>query len=86
MILGIAFHVLLIKYRDLFPKPGPDSDQQKFDLEIDRTMGGRRPPTNDATPDANAFGFYIMSGMKLQKLSTFDALIIFQALRMNLHQ
>jgi chitinase len=48
----------------LFPQPGPDSDKQKFDVEIDSTMGGEKPSGNSADPNDNAFGFYIMSGMK----------------------
>lgn len=49
-------------YRDLFPTPGPESDTEKLDIKLDRTMGGNRDVPQSTSPDDSAFGFYIMSG------------------------
>lgn len=54
--------LLLTVYRDLFPHPGPDSDTEKLDIKLDRTMGGQKSAGNSINPDDNAFGFYILTG------------------------
>jgi chitinase len=68
---------VLIEDRNLFPTPGPDSDKQRLDLEIDRTIGGRKEASNDDSPDANAFGFHIMSGGSFKYFSFWVVLTIF---------
>ncbi|ORY04392.1 hypothetical protein BCR34DRAFT_572769 [Clohesyomyces aquaticus] len=54
---------------DLFPSVGPDSNTEKLDIKLDKTMGGNRDAPNSNNPDDNAFGFYIMSGPQ-QELTT----------------
>ena len=64
---------LPVPLEDLFPTniPIPDDDTQKMDIKIDRTMGGQRTAGNDADPNNNAFGFYIMSGPE-NEITTFN--------------
>jgi chitinase len=62
---------LPIPLQNLFPdwQDIPDSDEQKFEVEMDETMGGQRKATKDDHPDANSFGWHIMSGPDYQLLS-----------------
>lgn len=55
---------LPIPLQNLFPdwEDIPDSDEQSFEVEVDGTMGGQRKSTSDDHPDANSFGWHIMSG------------------------
>jgi chitinase len=50
---------------DLFPSDMgeiPESNAEKLDIKVDRTMGGQQAAGNDDSPDKNAFGFYIVTG------------------------
>jgi chitinase len=53
---------LPVPLEDLFPEVGPESNTEKLDIKLDKTMGGDRSAPNSNSPDDNAFGFYIMSG------------------------
>ncbi|KAH9230227.1 glycoside hydrolase family 18 protein [Colletotrichum gloeosporioides 23] len=54
---------LPVPLENLFPKPGPSTDKQKWDVKIDPTMGGADPTPEESTnADKNSFGWYIMSG------------------------
>ncbi|KAF5852879.1 hypothetical protein GGP41_008338 [Bipolaris sorokiniana] len=57
--------------RNLFPKPGPESDTEKLDIKLDRTMGGQKKAGNSVHPNDSAFGFYIMSGPE-EELTSID--------------
>ena len=62
---------LPVPLADLFPTPGPESDTEKLDIKVDRTMGGAQNAGNDLDPDHNSFGFYILSGPE-NEITTFD--------------
>lgn len=53
----------------LFPNPGPETNNEKFDLKLDPTMGGAKGDgtnpneVNDDDPNQNSFGLYLLSGM-----------------------
>jgi chitinase len=53
---------LPVPLADLFPKPGPESDTEKLDIQLDKTVGGQIDAGNSINPDDHPFGFYIMSG------------------------
>ncbi|OAK93414.1 hypothetical protein IQ06DRAFT_236443, partial [Phaeosphaeriaceae sp. SRC1lsM3a] len=53
---------LPVPLKNLFPTVGPESDTEKLDIKLDKTMGGRKDAGNSNSPDDHAFGFYIMSG------------------------
>ncbi|KAF6812686.1 glycosyl hydrolase family 18 [Colletotrichum sojae] len=54
---------LPLPLENLFPKPGPSTDKQKWDVKIDPTTGGADPTPEESTnADKNSFGWYIMSG------------------------
>ncbi len=50
---------------DLFPTPGPESDTEKLDIKLDKSIGGG---SNSNNPNDHPFGFYIMSGEYLTDL------------------
>jgi chitinase len=59
---------LPVPLANLFPQVGPESNVEKLDITIDRTMGGAG---NDIDPNDNKFGFYILSGPE-DEITTFD--------------
>ena len=63
----LADDAWLIELRNLFPKPGPESDTEKLDIKLDRTMGGEKKAGNSVHPNDSAFGFYIMSGTLIEQ-------------------
>jgi hypothetical protein len=58
--LSLRYEVTKIMLRDLFPTPGPSTDTQKYEIEIDSSTGSASP--NNVDPNASGFGFYIISG------------------------
>ncbi|KAL2757510.1 glycoside hydrolase family 18 protein [Sodiomyces alcalophilus JCM 7366] len=62
---------LPIPLENLFPDHDdiPESDEQSFEVEVDQTMGGKKKKTGDDHPDANSFGWHIMSGPEDQLIS-----------------
>ena len=61
-------HLLsLISISWIFPTPGPSTDKQSFDLEVGPDPGSG----SSQDPDADGFGWAIMSGPQ-SELSTFD--------------
>jgi chitinase len=70
--LRITVNTLPVPLKNLFPTPGPDSDKQKWKVELDPSMGGADPtPESSTDPDDNSFGWYIMSG-PLNELVSFS--------------
>ncbi|KAK4097654.1 glycoside hydrolase family 18 protein [Parathielavia hyrcaniae] len=61
--LRLTVNTLPVPLKNLFPTPGPDTDKQKWHVELDPSMGGADPtPETSLDPDDNSFGWYIMSG------------------------
>lgn len=60
--LSITTNNLPVPLANLFPKPGPSSDKQDWNVDIDSTMGGESDPNQSNDPNQNSFGWYIMSG------------------------
>jgi chitinase len=46
----------------LFPQVPPATDEQKWNIAIDSTMGGQEAPNPSRDENDNSFGWYIMSG------------------------
>jgi chitinase len=57
---------LPVPLEDLFPEVGPESDTEKLDIQLDKTVGGQIDAGNSNNPDDHPFGFYIMSGKYLR--------------------
>ncbi|KAH6671469.1 hypothetical protein B0J14DRAFT_565139 [Halenospora varia] len=55
---------LPVPLKNLVPYPGPESNVNQVDEEVDKTVGGAKSPGNSQRPNDNAFGFFILSGPK----------------------
>ncbi|KAK1639955.1 glycosyl hydrolases family 18-domain-containing protein [Colletotrichum phormii] len=61
---------LPVPLENIFPHPRPDTDEQKWQVELDPTMGGADPTPEESTnADKNSFGWYIMSGPRTELTS-----------------
>jgi chitinase len=60
--LSFTTNTLPVPLNYLFPKPGPSSDKQKWNIELDSTMGGQEAPNPSSDENDNSFGWHIMSG------------------------
>lgn len=70
--LRLTVNTLPVPLKNLFPAPGPDSDKQKWHVELDPSMGGADPtPETSTNPNDGSFGWYIMSG-PLSELVSFS--------------
>jgi hypothetical protein len=59
--MSLRYQVSKLFVRNLFPHPGPSTDTQKYEIEVDTSTGAASP--NNADPNASGFGFYILSGI-----------------------
>ncbi|WQF84467.1 hypothetical protein CDEST_09481 [Colletotrichum destructivum] len=61
---------LPVPLENIFPHPGPDKDEQKWQVELEPTMGSAGPTPEESTnADKNSFGWYIMSGPRAELAS-----------------
>ncbi|KAI3537270.1 glycosyl hydrolase family 18 [Colletotrichum abscissum] len=61
---------LPVPLENIFPHPGPGTDEQRWQVELDPTMGGADPTPEESTnADKNSLGWYIMSGPKAELTS-----------------
>jgi chitinase len=61
--VSLTVNNLPVPLANLFPTPGPSSDKQTWNVELDPSMGGADPVPNGSTdPNENSFGWHIMSG------------------------
>lgn len=70
--LSLTVNTLPVPLADLFPTPGPSTDSQTWNIELDLTMGGAATSANPSQdPNQNSFGWYIMSGPS-DEITTLD--------------
>ena len=61
--LRLTVDTLPVPLKNIFPKPGPNSDKQKWNVKLDQSMGGAdTTPKTSIDADKNAFSSYIVSG------------------------
>ena len=71
--LRVKIRDLLVPLENLFPDHDEilESDKQTFAIQVDESMGGKRRPSGSDDPDANSFGWHIMSGPE-EDISSLD--------------